>query len=150
MNSCRDCRIPSVLLRCPKCNQKRADYRQSRVALGLCRSCHKPRGERGTTSACRPCADKANASYKARGAGRRRRFNISPEAVRAMERDQNGLCAICQSAPTGHFPLIVDHCHATGRLRRLLCNMCNQGLGRFKDQPRLLREAATYLESFAA
>lgn len=40
----------------------------------------------------------------------------------------------------------VDHCHKTGRVRGILCSSCNNGLGRFKDNPKVIRKAALYLE----
>jgi len=54
---------------------------------------------------------------------------------------QNGLCAICNTAPAKH----VDHDHATGKVRALLCFNCNGGLGQFKDDPAVLRAAADYV-----
>jgi hypothetical protein len=63
---------------------------------------------------------------------------------------QNGVCAICGSPPTGtrsHGLLAIDHCHDTLKIRGLLCNNCNNGLGRFKDNPDSLRKAADYLEN---
>jgi len=57
---------------------------------------------------------------------------------------QNGLCAICERRPP--VKLCVDHCHATRRLRFLLCNKCNSGLGCFEDDPDLLRRALAYAE----
>jgi hypothetical protein len=54
---------------------------------------------------------------------------------------QSGLCAICRTAPALH----VDHDHATGKVRALLCFNCNGGLGQFKDDPAVLREAAEYV-----
>jgi len=55
---------------------------------------------------------------------------------------QDGLCAICRAAPASH----VDHDHATGAVRQLLCFNCNGGLGQFKDNPVALRAAAAYVE----
>ena len=42
--------------------------------------------------------------------------------------------------------LSVDHCHTTGKVRGLLCQSCNVGLGAFKDNPESLRKAVNYLE----
>nr|WP_245160501.1 endonuclease VII domain-containing protein [Blastococcus sp. CT_GayMR20] len=59
-----------------------------------------------------------------------------------MLRNQGGMCAICRVAPAAH----VDHDHATGAVRALLCFNCNGGLGQFKDDPDVLRAAAEYVQ----
>lgn len=59
---------------------------------------------------------------------------------------QHEVCAICKTTEWGKKGPQVDHCHATGRVRGVLCSNCNQGLGRFADDPQRLRKAAEYLE----
>jgi hypothetical protein len=63
---------------------------------------------------------------------------------------QHERCAICRAEDWGGKGPQVDHDHATGKVRGVLCNNCNQGLGRFKDDPARLRAAADYLERAAA
>ncbi len=65
---------------------------------------------------------------------------------------QEGKCLICRMKETCKFKgvvrrLSVDHCHESGRVRGLLCMNCNIAIGKMRDDPNLLREAAMYLES---
>lgn len=69
-------------------------------------------------------------------------YNTTPEEVDQLFKAQNGKCAICDKNRARD----VDHDHETGRIRGLLCNQHNQGLGLFGDNPELLRAAADYLE----
>lgn len=58
---------------------------------------------------------------------------------------QGGSCAICnQTCQTGKR-LAVDHCHATKKIRGLLCQGCNTSLGKLKDSPATLVAAVNYL-----
>lgn len=64
-----------------------------------------------------------------------------------MLAEQSGLCAVCYGPAVGKSDkLSVDHDHATGRVRGLLCHHCNAALGHLMDDPNLLRKAAIYLE----
>ena len=93
-----------------------------------------------------PChAARCRANADTRGGYRTyhlsRRYGITAaEADYLLER-QGGLCAICKSAPAAH----VDHDHATGAVRAILCFNCNGGLGQFKDNPEALHAAAYYV-----
>lgn len=82
-----------------------------------------------------------------------REFGITRDDYHEMFLAQGGVCRICKCPETAKRAksdstkaLSVDHCHATGRVRGLLCWSCNSTLGRVKDSPALLREMALYLE----
>jgi hypothetical protein len=71
------------------------------------------------------------------------RFGISAAEVNQMIEEQNGLCALCQNKPA----VQVDHEHGSGRVRGILCDGCNGGLGAFADRPDLLTRAIDYLRA---
>jgi hypothetical protein len=77
---------------------------------------------------------------------------VDAKRYQEMLREQNGVCAICQQperAPdkaTGKIKdLAVDHDHATGAIRALLCSSCNRALGLFNDDEVLLAKAQSYV-----
>lgn len=54
---------------------------------------------------------------------------------------QEGRCASC-----GHKrKLVVDHDHATGVVRGLICTPCNMAIGGLGDTPEGVRKALEYL-----
>lgn len=81
-------------------------------------------------------------------------YGITFEQYEEMWERQGRACALCTT------PLVlaggagqkrsgianVDHCHATGKVRGLLCHKCNRGLGLFKDNPAVLVKASAYLK----
>lgn len=73
-------------------------------------------------------------------------YGISLEEYRCMESSQGGVCCICRHKNEHGKRLAVDHDHATGVIRGLLCDKCNRALGLMKDRPDNLRAAADYLE----
>jgi|SRR6266702_756529 len=82
----------------------------------------------------------------------KRSYDLTKEKFEALYRQQNGLCAICGKPEDETYKglsrsLSVDHDHITGKIRGLLCSGCNQGLGKFSDNPETLRSAALYLEA---
>jgi Recombination endonuclease VII len=80
------------------------------------------------------------------------RFGISNEIYDEMLKSQNGLCAICfTDHPSNKKNVVcffVDHDHATGKVRGLLCEKCNRGLGLFRDNQGFLARAIDYLEKY--
>jgi hypothetical protein len=76
-----------------------------------------------------------------------RTYGITEETYQQMLADQGGVCAICQQECNRSTTerLCVDHDHATGYVRGLLCFKCNTGLGRFNDDLAFLSRAIDYL-----
>lgn len=64
-----------------------------------------------------------------------------------MLAEQDYHCAICPCLPVNapKQRLNVDHHHATGTVRGLLCANCNIALGHFREDPELMRNAIAYL-----
>lgn len=132
--------------RCTRCGLEKAEseyykrYVKNEVTIyrPQCISCmnelskenHQERKEKGLH---------ANAALK-------REYRLNINQYEALYKKQQGRCAICKtsSSPKGNR-FYVDHDHATGKVRGLLCASCNSGLGMFKDSLDLLQEAQSYL-----
>ncbi len=76
----------------------------------------------------------------------RSKYGLDVNAVAIMESEQLGLCLVCRRPFGPERRSVVDHRHADGQVRGLLCKTCNLGLGHFGDDPATLRAAAAYLE----
>jgi hypothetical protein len=78
---------------------------------------------------------------------RKRRYGITKEQYEELLIKQESRCAICSTDKVGrnHTSFHVDHNHDTGKVRGLLCDKCNRGLGYFNDNPDNLNKAAEYL-----
>ena len=61
------------------------------------------------------------------------------------------VCPICKKAsiPGVTANLVIDHDHETGNARAWICDSCNTGLGRFKDDIELMKEAIKYLKEYS-
>lgn len=90
------------------------------------------------------CKDCANAKSRSRNhAVRLQRHGLSSNEYDTLLDLQNGICAICDRPSKLH----IDHDHATGKVRGLLCRSCNHGLGNFKDDTTILVSAIKYLNN---
>jgi hypothetical protein len=72
------------------------------------------------------------------------KYGISLIDYEQMFDEQGGRCAICENLPIVKV-LEVDHDHATGKVRGLLCGNCNKMLGHAKDSVKNLASAIKYL-----
>jgi hypothetical protein len=66
-----------------------------------------------------------------------RKYGMTQSDWDAMFAAQGGVCALCKvpGRVGKHGKLAVDHCHATGRVRGLLCTPCNISIGILGETP---------------
>jgi hypothetical protein len=147
---------------CLACNRERNNrwYRDHRQALGhevrdhtwipegfrWCSSCQQAVAHEDYTrsaatasgfgSRCRACDRAANSAYYFY-----KRYKLTKNQVADLRAAQDDRCAICGDPEPQH----LDHDHDSGKIRRLLCQRCNHGLGLFRDDPYLLHVAALYV-----
>ncbi len=132
---------------CTKCGETKpiADFSKDKYTRdGLqfrCRDCFK---------AWYATQDRSGLAAGRRSAHLRRKFGMSTADYDLMLAEQRGMCAVCNSTTprnNARQKFFVDHCHATGEVRALLCFPCNTALGQMQDDPERLRAAALYLEA---
>jgi hypothetical protein len=89
------------------------------------------------------CTDQCKGRYKMR----EWKYGLTADDFRTMLAEQGGRCAICGGTEPGPRNWHIDHDHAFGHVRGLLCHKCNVGLGHFDDSVDRLRAAVRYLEA---
>jgi hypothetical protein len=101
----------------------------------------------GLTSYCKPChTAKGKQTYTRLYGGTReyhlrRRYGIGQADVDRMLLEQDNKCTGCHKPHPEH----VDHDHATGLVRGMLCFNCNQALGNVRDNIVVLERLSDYL-----
>lgn len=79
----------------------------------------------------------------------KRKYGVTKEQYLKMMEDQKGVCAICKGLNlTTRKRLVVDHCHKTGKVRGLLCDPCNKGIGLLRDSDGIAHQAQIYLADY--
>lgn len=122
--------------------------------MKICNNCGKTGDENFYVSVahlCTPCLLAERAEKRKRPEHKRYAFEyhlkdkygLTLEEYAHMVKDQDNRCGICSIEMD---PPCVDHCHAEGHVRGLLCHHCNKGIGFFRDDPDTLTKAATYLQ----
>ena len=127
--------------RCCKCN----DWRP----IGDFRKCKRSRD--GLDSRCRPCC-KNTKSPEVRAVVRARflmwRYGVSVEWYADTLAAQGGGCAVCKVEPPDGGVLEIDHNHATGAVRGILCSVCNRSLGMLQESAQRIDNLAAYIRRF--
>lgn len=96
--------------------------------------------------------NKEQVRHTQRLAAVKRMYNLDADEYLGKILQQDNKCAICRKPESvvnrdGDVrPLCVDHNHATGRVRDLLCNRCNAALGHVDDNISTLKAMVVYLE----
>ena len=83
----------------------------------------------------------------------KRKYGINFKERNAILTKQGSVCAICGDLISFKIKenfnvikkAIIDHNHKTGKVRGILCSYCNIGLGCFKDNKDILKNAIKYL-----
>lgn len=115
----------------------------------ICYKCNQEGNFSGRNKICNTCRSRQNNERitleQNRAYQLKSLYGITPEEWDRMYEEQDGVCAICLQAETQNRRMAVDHCHVTGKVRGLLCQACNTGIGKLGDCPDRLRRAAQYL-----
>lgn len=128
---------------------------------------NRKRAKDGKTYACKICVNKRNNDWKARNpeyntmyhrnyihpdpereklqkrnSELKKKYNIGIDTYKNMKLKQNNKCLICNKKSK----LVVDHCHKTGKVRGLLCDTCNRGIGFLQENIDNFNNAIKYLK----
>lgn len=127
-------------------------------AKGMCRYCYLKAWVASNTDRVREQArgrTESDAAREKRNARKRNRhflleYGLTADDIKRMEDSQGGRCRICHQPPDrgifGQPPkLHVDHNHATGEVRGMLCSGCNTGIGMLQEDPLRLFASIEYL-----
>lgn len=108
----------------------------------------KPKKVKIVSTRSKPKYQYKSKEYKKDGS-LRSKYKITLEDYNSLFCIQQGKCAICGTHQS-LLPksLAVDHCHDTEKVRGLLCQNCNTGIGLLKDSSDILLKATLYLTNY--
>ena len=136
---------------CPECRSylpKSEFYVDKRAKGGLTRRCRTHHARKSYESRQKKYDTPAKRYAYARRQRLRKNYGLTVEDYLEMSETQGGVCKICALPERSKFGLLhVDHDHRTNVVRGLLCSQCNTAIGKFRDDPDLMRKAIIYLEA---
>ena len=77
-----------------------------------------------------------------------RKYGIDNNQILSLLESQNGQCAICLKKIENRTDANVDHCHATGAVRGILCSNCNTAVGLLSDNWKSFERGMNYILKF--
>jgi hypothetical protein len=112
-----------------------------------CIDCGAEKDYQNSASLCKSCHNKRTLRYH-KESYRFDRYGVTKEWY--IKEAEKG-CAICHKSIDPLSPVKedrghIDHNHTTGKVRGLLCGLCNKGLGQFKDSLLVLESAVSYMK----
>lgn len=117
------------------------------------------RGKNGLTRRCKACWSKKSYYSRTRSPESidknywrvaTNRYGITKDEFYVMLESQGNKCKICKREADTYRRLTIDHDHNTGKIRGILCGQCNSGLGLFKDDVYIMKEAIRYIKESLA
>lgn len=113
------------------------------------------KGKEGRYSYCKACHKFARKAHKGKKKTKfdyyMKHYGVSEYQIKAQLEAQHNCCMICsieinwKDGKNSNHAACVDHDHVTDKVRSILCNHCNRGLGMFRDNVDNIRRAADYL-----
>ena len=135
VKKCSDCKLEKSLN-----NFAKATGRHSHGKHNICKPCVTIR----TKNWAKENPEKN--SIRARKCSLKKKYNMSLEEYDELLKSQNRICKICKGSKNRNDKfLCVDHDHATGKIRGLLCHDCNLLIGIAKENKSILENAIEYL-----
>lgn len=114
-----------------------------------------PDGKNGLNPQCKECHGAQTLKWKKKNPsnvkritrrGHLKQYGLTETSYEAILFSQNNKCAICaRMLSCVGVQTDVDHCHTTGKVRGILCNLCNSALGKFQNSEEVLFAAIEYL-----
>lgn len=106
------------------------------------------RGYTYRLNSCKECEKNRYTKDERRDINLRTRYHVTKNEFDTKLETQDNACGLCKQPFKEGQKKYMDHCHETHVVRKVLCYNCNTGLGKFKHNPELLRQAANYIEEF--
>lgn len=116
------------VMRCIQCEEYKTDYDFSTDRTY----------KHGLKHVCKICDAKNCKTSK---------YGLTHREQDALYAAQKNKCPICHAKLEVDKKSHFDHCHATGKVRGILCGPCNQAIGLFKENTDAMLNAVKYLQS---